>query len=289
MKKEIFETEITILRDTFRRLIRRHAKTNIIKLIDKTHPADMALTFQYLNEAEQYLIFNFMKANNNTVEFLSELYESTALRLLENDSAKRIASILQYASSNEQAYLMGLVNERFANSVIKLLETDEQEQLEEIMAYPDDSAGSLMYTDVFTLHEETNAKQAVNALQDQREAEMVFYLYTLDDDGRLTGVISLRELVITPAETKLKDIMSRQIHAIRPETDQEEVAKIVSQYNILAVPVIDSEDKLLGIVTVDDVVDVNREEATEDFLQMVGAGKDRHIMLTSSRENAKSR
>ena len=163
MKKEIFETEITILRDTFRRLIRRHAKTNIIKLIDKTHPADMALTFQYLNEAEQDLIFNFMKANNNTVEFLSELYESTALRLLENDSADRIASILKYASSNEQAYLMGLVNERFANSVIKLLETDEQEQLEEIMAYPDDSAGSLMNTDVFTLHEETNAKQAVNA------------------------------------------------------------------------------------------------------------------------------
>ena len=184
MKKEIFETEITILRDTFRRLIRRHAKTNIIKLIDKTHPADMALTFQYLNEAEQDLIFNFMKANNNTVEFLSELYESTALRLLENDSAERIASILQYASSNEQAYLMGLVNERFANSVIKLLEADEQEQLEEIMAYPDDSAGSLMNTDVFTLHEETNAKQAVNALQDQREAEMVFYLYTLDDEGR---------------------------------------------------------------------------------------------------------
>ena len=76
MKKEIFETEITILRDTFRRLIRRHAKTNIIKLIDKTHPADMALTFQYLNETEQDLIFNFMKANNNTVEFLGELYES---------------------------------------------------------------------------------------------------------------------------------------------------------------------------------------------------------------------
>ena len=289
MKKEIFETEITILRDTFRRLIRRHAKTNIIKLIDKTHPADMALTFQYLNEAEQDLIFNFMKADNNTVGFLSELYESTALRLLENDSAERIASILQYASSNEQAYLMGLVNERFANSVIKLLETDEQEQLEEIMAYPDDSAGSLMNTDVFTLHEETNAKQAVDALQDQRDAEMVFYLYTLDDEGRLTGVISLRELVITPAETKLKDIMSRQIHAIRPETDQEEVAKIVSQYNILAVPVIDSEDKLLGIVTVDDVVDVIREEATEDFLQMVGAGKDREILLRSSWENAKSR
>ena len=289
MKKGIFGAEITILRDTFRRLIRRHAKTNIIKLIDKTHPADMALTFRYFTNDEQDLIFQSMGSSERTVEFLNELYESTAIRLLENDSSERIASILQQASSNEQAYLMGLVDEKFANSVIELLQADEKEQLEEMMAYPDDSAGILMYTDVFTLHEETKAKEAINALQDQDDAEMVFYLYALDDDGRLTGVISLRELVITPGDTKLKDIMSRQVHAVRPETDQEEVAKIVSQYNFLAVPVVDSEEKLLGIVTVDDVVDVIREEATEDFLQMVGAGKDREILLKSSWENARSR
>ena len=289
MKKGIFGAEITVLRDTFRRLIRRHAKTNIIKLIDKTHPADMALTFRYFTDDEQDLIFQSMGPSERTVEFLNELYESTAIRLLENDSSERIASILQQASSNEQAYLMGLVNEKFANSVIELLQADEKEQLEEMMAYPDDSAGILMYTDVFTLHEETKAKEAINALQDQDDAEMVFYLYALDDDGRLTGVISLRELVITPGDTNLKDIMSRQVHAVRPETDQEEVAKIVSQYNFLAVPVVDSEEKLLGIVTVDDVVDVIREEATEDFLQMVGAGKDREILLKSSWENARSR
>ena len=289
MKKGIFGAEITILRDTFRRLIRRHAKTNIIKLIDKTHPADMALTFRYFTDDEQDLIFQSMGSSERTVEFLNELYESTAIRLLENDSSERIASILQQASSNEQAYLMGLVDEKFANSVIELLQADEKEQLEEMMAYPDDSAGILMYTDVFTLHEETKAKEAINALQDQDDAEMVFYLYALDDDGRLTGVISLRELVVTPGDTKLKDIMSRQVHAVRPETDQEEDAKIVSQYNFLAVPVVDSEEKLLGIVTVDDVVDVIREEATEDFLQMVGAGKDREILLKSSWENARSR
>ena len=118
---------------------------------------------------------------------------------------------------------------------------------------------------------------------------MVFYLYTLDDEARLTGVISLRDLVTTPGDTKLKDIMSKQIHVVRPETDQEEVARIVSQYNFLAVPVVDPDDRLLGIVTVDDVVDIIREEATEDFLQMVGAGKDREILLKSSWENARMR
>jgi magnesium transporter len=118
---------------------------------------------------------------------------------------------------------------------------------------------------------------------------MVFYLYITDDDDRLVGIISLRTLATSPSTTKLKDIMTKNVHSVRPETDQEEVARIVAQYNFLAVPVLDSDSKLLGIVTVDDVVDVIREEATEDFLQMAGAGKDREILLKSSWENAKTR
>ena len=289
MKKELFKNEITILRDTFRRLLRRHAETNILKLIDKTHPADLALLFRYFNENEQDEIFSKLKPSEKTAEFLNDLDELIGIRLLENESHERIALILEHASSNEQAYLIGLLDEKYASSVIELLQADKQEELEEMMAYPEDSAGSLMYTDVFTLHEETKARDAINALQDQEDAEMVFYLYTLDDEARLTGVISLRDLVTTPGDTKLKDIMSKQIHVVRPETDQEEVARIVSQYNFLAVPVVDPDDRLLGIVTVDDVVDIIREEATEDFLQMVGAGKDREILLKSSWENARMR
>ena len=289
MKKEMFGTEITLLRDTFRRLLRRHAKTNIIKLIEKTHPADMALIFRYFNDSEQDTIFALMIPSEETVEFLSELDESITVRLIENESHTRITSILEEASSNEQAYLMGLVDEEFAASVIDLLQAEEQEELEEMMAYPEDSAGILMHTDVFTLHEETQAREAIAALQDQAEAEMVFYLYAVDDDGRLTGVVSLRDLVTTPSETMLEDIMSKNVHAVRPETDQEEVARIVSQYNFLAVPVVDSDEQLLGIVTVDDVVDVIREEATEDFLKMVGAGEDREILLKSSWDNARMR
>ena len=289
MKKEMFGTEISILRDTFRRLLRRHAKTNIVKLIDKTHPADMALIFRYFNDSEQDTIFSMMTPSEKTVEFLNELDEAITIRIVENEEPVRITAILEEASSNEQAYLMGLVEESYANAVIDLFKAEEQEELEEMMAYPEDSAGILMYTDVFTLHEETRAKEAIAALQDQEEAEMVFYLYAIDNEGALTGVISLRDLVTTPGDTMLKDIMSKKVHAVRPETDQEEVARIVSQYNFLAVPVIDSEEKLLGIVTVDDVVDVIREEATEDFLKMVGAGEDREILLKSSWENARMR
>ena len=289
MKKEMFDTEINLLRDTFRRLLRRHANSNIIKLIGKTHPADMALIYRYFNDEEQDTIFSMMPPSEESVEFLSELDESITVRLLDQVTPQRMATILEEASSNEIAHLMGLVNEDYATAVIDLLQAEEQEKLEEIMAYPEDSAGILMYTDVFTLHEETKAIDAIAALQDQEEAEMVFYLYAVDDDGRLTGVVSLRNLVTMSSDTTLEDIMSRRVHSVRPETDQEEVARIVSQYNFLAVPVVDAEDQLLGIITVDDVVDIIREEATEDFLQMVGAGKDREILLKSSWDNARMR
>ena len=147
------------------------------------------------------------------------------------------------------------------------------------MGYPEDSAGAMMTTDVFTLHEGITSGDAIKTLQDQEDVEMVFYLYVTDDDNCLVGVVSLRALTITSSDTKLKDIMIKRVHSVRPETDQEDVARVVAQYNFLAVPVIDPDEHLLGIVTVDDVVDVIREEATEDFLQMAGAGKDREILL----------
>ena len=285
----MFNHEINILRDTYRRLLRRQAKTNLIKLTRKTHPADLAILFRHFTLEEQTEIFALMKENEHTAEFLTELDDSLVSELLSNENLERIASIIEKAPTSDQSGILNLLKEEKAQSVIELLNIDEQEEIAEIMGYPEDSAGSLMNTEVFTLHESITAGDAIKTLQDQEDAEMVFYLYITDDDDRLVGVISLRILTTTPPATTLKDIMIKNVHTIRPETDQEEVARIVAQYNFLAVPVVDSESHLLGIVTVDDVVDVIREEATEDFLQMAGAGKDREILLKSSWESAKTR
>ena len=289
MRKEMFNHEITILRDTYRRLLRRNAKINLIKLTGKTHPADLAEVFRHFSTEEQIEIFSLMKKNEHAAEFLVELDDALVIELLENESYERIAAIIEKAPTNDQSGILNILEDEKAQSIIELLNAEEQEEIAEIMGYPDDSAGTLMNTEVFTLHESITAGEAIKTLQDQEGAEMVFYLYITDDDDRLVGVISLRALTTTPSSTKLKDIMIKNIHSIRPETDQEDVAKIVAQYNFLAVPVLNSDSKLLGIVTVDDVVDVIREEATEDFLRMAGAGKDREILLKSSWENAKAR
>ena len=289
MRKELFKHEVTILKDTFGRLLRRRAKTNLKKLIKKTHPADLAIVFRYFNDDEQSQVFELMQSNDNTIEFLVELDDTLIQKILNIKSAKRVANLIQNASTNDQSYILGFLQEEQAQSVINLLNTEEKEEIEEIMGYPEDSAGSMMATEVFTLYQNTTCGDALKTLQDQQNAEMVFYLYVTDEDESLVGVASLRALATTQAEMLLKDIMEKRVHSVRPETDQEDVAQIVAQYNYLAVPVIDSDNRLLGIVTVDDVVDVIREEATEDFLQMAGAGKDREILLKSSWENAKVR
>ena len=289
MRKELFKHEIAILKDTFGRLLRRHAQTNLAKLINKTHPADLAIVFRYFNDEEQKQVFSLMQTNDHTVEFLVELDDTLIEKILDTENAERVSSLIQNASTNDQSYILGSLKEEQAQSVIDLLKKEEQEEIEEIMAYPQDSAGSMMATDVFTLYQNTTCGDALKTLQDQQEAEMVFYLYITDEDDSLVGVASLRALATTPSNTLLKDIMEKRVHSVRPETDQEDVAQIVAQYNYLAVPVIDGDGRLLGIVTVDDVVDVIREEATEDFLQMAGAGKDREILLKSSWENAKVR
>ena len=289
MRKEMFNHEINILRDTYRRLLRRQARINLAKLTNKTHPADLATVFRYFTDEEQTEIFSLMNENEHTAEFLSELDDALVNDLLSNETLERIAAIIEKAPSNDQSDILNALEGDKAQSVLELLELEEQEEIAEIMGYPEDSAGSLMNTEVFTLRETITAGEAIKTLQDQEDAEMVFYLYITDDDDRLVGVISLRALTTTPAATTLKDIMIKNVHSVRPETDQEDVARIVAQYNFLAVPVIDSDSHLLGIVTVDDVVDVIREEATEDFLQMAGVGKDREILLKSSWENAKTR
>ena len=137
MNKEMYSSEVTLLRYKFRRLLRRHANTNIVMLIDKTHPSDLSLIFRYFNYAEQDSIFSNMLASEETVKFLYELDESITTRLIENETPERLAKIMEQASSNELVFLMGLVSDQFATSVIDLLQAEEQEELEEMMAYPE--------------------------------------------------------------------------------------------------------------------------------------------------------
>jgi magnesium transporter len=131
-----------------------------------------------------------------------------------------------------------------------------------------------MSTEFFCLPEDTTVQQAIDALQQAKDVEMVFYLYVVDRHNHLVGVLSLRQLLMVSPSKCLKDIMVTDVISVRTDKDQEEVAQLVARYNILAVPVVDEWNKLVGLITVDDIIDVLREEATEDIYKMVGASEE---------------
>jgi magnesium transporter len=132
----------------------------------------------------------------------------------------------------------------------------------------------VMTRELFSLPEATTVRQAVASIQENRDVELIFYLYVVDGEGRLVGVTSLRQLLLAPPEKTLGDIAQRDVIHATTGTDQEEVARLAARYDLMAIPVVDDEGRLAGIVTVDDIIDIVREEATEDFLKMVGTSDE---------------
>ncbi len=269
--------KLQILVETTRRLIRRQATANLKRIMWKTHPADIAHLFEYLNEREQRVLFDLIEDSEKAAEVLSEIDEALIAQLLAGMDKQRITEILQAMSSDDRADFISELPEELAEEILSLMAKKQSEQVEDLLSYQEDTAGRIMTHDFFALADETSAKEAIEALQKASEAEMVFYVYVVDDRGHLVGVISLRQLITVPPTKKVKDIMVTDVISVRTDMDQEEVAKVAEKYNILAVPVVDEENKLVGIITVDDIIDVIREEATEDIMKMAGTREDEFV------------
>ena len=286
-KKELIGNEGVVLLDMVRRLNRRNALGHLKKLISKTHPADIAWIFRHLAENERKNIFSVIAQTDLVGDFLSELDESIMIDLVDGLSAQYMADVVTDMASDDAVDLLEALPEEIADEIRKHMEKKHREEVDELMQYHPQTAGGLMSTDFMSLDEDLGVGDAISLVQKRsEEKEMVFYLYITHGEGKLSGVVSLRELLMNPPQRQLKNIMNDKVISVTTDTDQEEVAHIVSQYNFLAVPVVDSTYNLVGIVTVDDIIDVIREEATEDFLQMAGAGKDREILLKSTKESA---
>ncbi len=276
-----------ILLDTIKRLLRRGATVHLQKIVGKTHAADLAAVFRFLTLKEQETLFDLMDSVEQQAGFFSELEEEILVKLIEDIPAEKVAEILEQMPTDDVADLLGKLSDDRSKTLLDLMAKEESEEVEELLGYDAETAGGIMLPDFVALKEETTAREAIEALQKEHvDVEMPFYLYVADDHDHLAGVISLRQLVVVPPETKLKSIMATDVVSVQTDMDQEEVAKIVARYNILAVPVVDENSKLVGIVTVDDVIDIIREEATEDILKMAGAGEglaESHSVLKSTR------
>jgi len=272
------EPKLQRLLETVQRLIRRGAHPNLAKLLTKIHPADIAHLYRFLDLKDQRILFNLIPDPEIAGMVLVEVDHATGAQLLETLEKETITEVLQELPYDDAADIIQNMPEELAEEILHLMEDEDSEEIEELLKYAEDTAGGIMATEIFSLNEELTVREAIQALQDAEDAEMVFYLYVTDEHGHLVGVLSLRQLLTVPPSRKLRDIMTREVIAVQTDTDQEEVARVVEKYDILAVPVVNDTNKLMGIITVDDVIDVLREEATEDIYKMVGSS-DEELLL----------
>ncbi len=277
-----------ILTDTIKRLLRRGATANLYKIVDKTHAADLSQVFKALTLVSQRKLFGMIKDLEKKGTLFSELDDKELLDLINSLPLDSIVEVLENMASNDAADVLGKLPEEISDTILEKMR-EGSEELEDLLSYEDDTAGRIMVTDFIALKEDITAKEAIESLQTEyQDTEIVFYLYVVDEYSKLVGVLSLRQLVIVPPDTPLKEFMTTDIFSVRTHMDQEEVAKIVARYDILAVPVVDEANKLVGIITVDDVIDIFREEATEDFLKMAGVG-DEYVETQSVFRSTKTR
>ena len=285
------QRKLDVVHDSVKRLMRMGATANLVNLLQKQHPADLAQLFSELPDKERQSAFTLLAERNTklAMEALSELGPEKGAKLLADRSAEEIVKLTQELPSDDAAALIDYLPEELASAVLELLQKRPAGgDVGDLLEYKEQTAGRIMNPKVFALSEDMTAGESITALQGSRDVEVVFYLYVIDSRRHLVGVVSLRRLLLVSPETPLKRIMTTDLISVRADTDQEEVARLVASYNLLAIPVVDEENKLAGVVTVDDVIDVIKDEATEDVYRLAGlAGDDR--VFTKASESLRKR
>jgi magnesium transporter len=286
------QRKLDVVLDSVKRLLRMGATSNLVNLLQKQHPADLAQLFSELPDKDRHAAFSILAERNAklAMEGLSELGPEAGAALLADRSAEEIARLTQELPSDDAAAIIDYLPEVLSAAVLELIQKRPTGggQVGELLEYAEQTAGRIMNPKVFALSEDMTAGEAVGALQGSRDVEMVFYLYVIDARRHLVGVVSLRRLLLVPPATPLKRIMTTDLISVRADMDQEEVARQVASYNLLAIPVVDEENKLVGVITVDDVIDVIKDEATEDVYRLAGVTGDDRVFSRPS-ESLKKR
>ena len=259
--------------ETIDRLYHRDARASLQKMMGRIHPADMAAILDELPPEHVVDIFHALGDKGMAAEVFSQMTPGLRTRVMTESTVNQLASLLEHLPPDDLADLIGDLPEEQRVELMALLGRDSKSEVETLLKYDPDSAGGIMTTDIFSLPHSLTVEQAIENIRSREAVEMVFYLYLTDEDGRLVGVVSLRQLLLSRPSTVLHNIMNRRVMKVTTDADQTTVALLVDKYRLLAIPVVDADNVLVGMVTVDDVIDVIEEETTRDMLKMAGTSE----------------
>jgi magnesium transporter len=254
-------------------LLQYNEDLKIKEYIEELHPADIAEILLELNDDNQVKFFSILsweQAGN----VLEEVDSETFIELLGILKREHKIEILDQVAQDDMVDVLAELSEEKRKEIISLLDLEDAKSVRELLVYDEDTAGGIMTKEFITVRKDITVYQAIEDLRSKAsDAETIYYVYVVDKTNSLVGVLSLRELIVNKPNSIIEDTMHEGVISVNLKTDQEDVARLVSKYDLLAIPVVDDDNKIMGIITVDDIIDVIQEEATEDIYKFAGASE----------------
>lgn len=252
-----------------RAALERDDLAGAVSMLQALRAPDQADLFSELNDEHQVVLLPELHPTASA-DILEELDDEEAAELVSALPMETVIRIVDKMEPDKAADLLGDIHPQQAQTVLAGLE--DPDEVRPLLLHPDDSAGGLMTSEFLALRRRMRAAEAIQAVRAwQPEAETIYYLFVVDRFGKLCGVVSLRQLILADPDTFISEIMDPDVISVRVGTDQEACARLMARYDLLALPVIDAEEVLLGVITVDDLVDVLEDETTEDIQRLGGA------------------
>ena len=273
-----------------RRLLKTGAHLRAEKLLERIHPADLGPLLADLTPNEIRIVIDLLFKHHRAATMLRELPPELLPEIVEAISNERMAEVLTRLEMDDMLELVDAIPEDRRDQVTRCLPVSRREELRQAELYPPKSAGRAMTTTFSALDEKMTAQEAIDSLRAAQidGSDEILYLYVVDELQRLTGVVPIRRLVMAQSDTPVRDLAIREMLSTPPDADQEEVAQLVARYDLLAIPVTDVDGTMLGVITVDDVIDVITEEATQDIYNLAGLSEEDRV-FTSARVSIRKR
>jgi magnesium transporter len=237
---------------------------------DQAHAEDLANVLRQLPVADRVRVFRLL-GDERAGDVLAKLDNETLLELVQALDEMEVSRILDRMPSDEAADVVEELSTEHAEKILDLMDEEKSEEVQELLEYPEHSAGRLMSPDVVAVRESETVEEAIQHIRKSITEERAFELYVVDDHQHLVGVVPLRRLLIADPRTKILAIRDENVVSVDAEMDREEVARIVAKYDLVTVPVVDSQHRLIGVIPVDDVLDIVHEEASEDIFRIAGS------------------
>ena len=269
--------ELERLRESIKLLLVEGRDERLSDLVEDAHPADVSRVIRELPRDDQVRLFRLLSPQH-AGEVLAELDDPTLRDLVGSLPELEVSRVLDRMPPEQVVDVVVELPKARADELLELMEEEKSEEVQELLEYTEGTAGRLMSPEFVAVREDATVAAAIEHIRKAASGEGAFYLYVVDDHDHLVGVVPLHRLLAADATTPIRAIRTDEVESVRVDTDQEEVARLVQHYNLIQIPVVDVNRRLLGTIGVDNVIDVIREEATEDIQRLGGVAGDETVL-----------